>query len=153
MSTETPATDVCASKSCGATRFEYDRDPCTRAVCFMPPAAVSAVADQTPDDGLQRRIPRAKEFISEAAMDGIRDINQGRRAAYLVITHDVPKLLADLAAANATITELRTVLDRLVGHEDDPCLLDHHGYCQQHGLSSVPCATAEARKLLGGSDD
>lgn len=40
-----------------------------------------------------------------------------------------------------------SLLKRLI--DDDPCQLDHHGYCQAHGLYSPPCPHAEAKKLLG----
>ena len=41
------------------------------------------------------------------------------------------------------------VLRFLVENEDQPCRLDHHGLCQEHGLSQPPCATAMGRRLLG----
>lgn len=43
--------------------------------------------------------------------------------------------------------EARALLARFV--DDEPCLPDHHGYCQNHGLSPAPCRNAEARRLLG----
>lgn len=39
----------------------------------------------------------------------------------------------------------------LVGslHSDTPCSLDHHGYCQEHGLpGAIPCPDGEARKFI-----
>jgi hypothetical protein len=39
----------------------------------------------------------------------------------------------------------------LVGslHYDSECSLDHHGYCQEHGLpGAIPCPDGEARKFI-----
>jgi hypothetical protein len=47
------------------------------------------------------------------------------------------------------LDEAHVLLRRLVEHEDTPCVIDHNGYCQAHGLRSPPCAVAEARRLLG----
>jgi hypothetical protein len=34
-------------------------------------------------------------------------------------------------------------------HDDSPCHLDHHGYCQEHGLPQPgPCPERQARVLL-----
>lgn len=46
------------------------------------------------------------------------------------------------------LTTALELLERLVDHEDGPCVIDHNGYCQEHGLSSAPCATATARAFL-----
>lgn len=43
------------------------------------------------------------------------------------------------------ITELRTALKALV--DPNPCRLDHHGHCQEHGCCP-PCVNAEARRVL-----
>ena len=42
------------------------------------------------------------------------------------------------------------LLRELVGHETDPCRLDHHGYCQEHpgGFNDAGCTTRRARELL-----
>lgn len=33
--------------------------------------------------------------------------------------------------------------------DDSPCSLDHHGYCQEHGLpGAIPCPDGEAQRLL-----
>lgn len=53
-----------------------------------------------------------------------------------------------LAMAETDRDDTRALLRRLVAHEDDPCELDHHGYCQTHGLHSPPCAVRVARKHL-----
>ena len=41
------------------------------------------------------------------------------------------------------------LLDALT--DDEPCRVDHHGYCQEHGAQEVDgeCANAVARRLLG----
>ena len=41
--------------------------------------------------------------------------------------------------------ELAEALDRMT--DDEPCRLDHHGYCQEHSLTA-PCHTAVALGLL-----
>jgi hypothetical protein len=35
--------------------------------------------------------------------------------------------------------------------DDEPCRLDHEGYCQTHGVSR-PCRVVTARTLLAGDD-
>lgn len=51
------------------------------------------------------------------------------------------------AGVDAAMALLRPVVDAL--HDDSPCRLDHHGYCQEHGLPGpVPCPDGEARRLL-----
>ena len=42
-------------------------------------------------------------------------------------------------------------LERLVDNE--PCSLDHHGFCQAHGVSAAPCAMAQAREALLQSEE
>lgn len=38
--------------------------------------------------------------------------------------------------------------------DDDPCDLDHHGYCQTHNwLEPGECNVARARRLLGGGEN
>lgn len=46
------------------------------------------------------------------------------------------------------IAPLRELLAQLV--DEDPCRLDHHGYCQAHSLHSPPCPHQVAKELLGG---
>lgn len=48
------------------------------------------------------------------------------------------------------IRVLLDVLHDLVDHEDSPCVLDHHGDCQEHPGSGIDgeCTTARARRLL-----
>ena len=44
---------------------------------------------------------------------------------------------------------LEALLHAFVDHEDQPCSLDHHGYCQEHdSFSEGRCKVAEARELL-----
>ena len=50
---------------------------------------------------------------------------------------------------NAQLAEAATLLGHFVDHEDQPCRLDHHGACQEHGGSSLrPCDVAAGRELL-----
>jgi hypothetical protein len=44
------------------------------------------------------------------------------------------------------ITQAFALLARYV--DDEPCRIDHDGYCQAHSLSEQPCRNAEARRLL-----
>lgn len=44
--------------------------------------------------------------------------------------------------------ETRALLARFV--DDEPCALDHHGYCQNHGLSEQPCRNVAAKAHLHG---
>jgi hypothetical protein len=46
-------------------------------------------------------------------------------------------------------SELRAALLQLVAHEDQPCVIDHHGDCQEHSCTGGPCSVAHARQLLG----
>lgn len=48
--------------------------------------------------------------------------------------------------ADAALDVTRPLIDSL--YDDSPCSLDHHGYCQAHGLSGSPCADAQAREFL-----
>ncbi len=61
------------------------------------------------------------------------------------------ELVEVVNAQEAEIAAARALLHRLVDHEDIGCMLDHHGYCQEHGLSAAPCAVAEARRHLAGT--
>lgn len=58
---------------------------------------------------------------------------------------------AELAEARAEIERLRQLLFLFVGHEDEPCYFDHHGYCQEHpGAQDIfQCAVSIARQHLG----
>ncbi len=49
--------------------------------------------------------------------------------------------------AAADQSAMLNVLGRLVDHQDDPCVPNHHGDCETH-LSSRPCAVKEGRELL-----
>lgn len=50
---------------------------------------------------------------------------------------------------NAQLAEATTLLGHFVNHEDQPCRLDHHGACQEHGGSSLRrCDVAAGRELL-----
>lgn len=65
------------------------------------------------------------------------------------------RILADVLRADGAATRLqrrliraRALLQRFVDHDDEPCNVDHNGYCQAHGLSSAPCKIAEARTFI-----
>ena len=45
------------------------------------------------------------------------------------------------------IEQLEELLGKLI--DDEPCRLDHHGYCQTHRLEEN-CSVARARELIGG---
>lgn len=53
-------------------------------------------------------------------------------------------------AAERQFAEAIALLRRLT--DDDPCQLDHHGYCQTHRLSEQPCVNAEALHLIAAWD-
>ncbi len=47
------------------------------------------------------------------------------------------------AALDATVPLVESL------HSDTPCSLDHHGYCQEHGLpGALPCPDEAARKFI-----
>jgi len=75
------------------------------------------------------------------------------RAAVDSVTPPGWQSVGDLHAAYVDVLarweRAEALLYRLVGHEDGPCVLDHHDYCQAHGLHEPPCAVVEARRLLG----
>lgn len=61
----------------------------------------------------------------------------------------IRELGAEIARLRGQRDELATLLGWHVDAEDDPCRLDHHGYCQAHGsLEDGPCRTAASRELL-----
>lgn len=60
------------------------------------------------------------------------------------------------AGVRAALGVAVPLLDEL--HNDEPCALDHHGYCQTHGLPQPgPCPDGEIQKFIAvakeGSDD
>jgi hypothetical protein len=53
---------------------------------------------------------------------------------------------------DAAMDLMRPMVETL--HNDTPCALDHHGYCQEHGLPGMaPCPDGEARKLLKATEE
>lgn len=48
------------------------------------------------------------------------------------------------------VARLETALAALV--DDSPCRYDHHGDCQEHGLSPRPCRMEVARRLVEGKE-
>lgn len=53
---------------------------------------------------------------------------------------------------DAALEQTLPVVEAL--HDDSPCSLDHHGYCQEHGLPGpIPCPDARARELLAAVRD
>ena len=58
-----------------------------------------------------------------------------------------PRCWTDLAEENA---RLRKLLIDFLAVNDEPCRLDHHGYCQAHWLhSAADCPVARARTAIG----
>lgn len=47
-----------------------------------------------------------------------------------------------LAALETAVPLLEAYVD------DEPCVLDHHGYCQSHGLSEAPCINTRVKEFL-----
>ena len=58
---------------------------------------------------------------------------------------DVFRLLDHIDGLTELARELAEALDRIT--DDEPCRLDHHGYCQEHSLTA-PCHTAIAISIL-----
>lgn len=62
---------------------------------------------------------------------------------------DVQTALVDNARLRKYLAEAATLLGHFVDHEDQPCRLNHHGACQEHGGSSLrPCDVAVGREWL-----
>lgn len=60
---------------------------------------------------------------------------------------DTPQAMWWRAGADAALDVAAPLLDDLA--DDEPCTLDHHGYCQMHGLPQPgPCPDGTARKLI-----
>lgn len=104
-----------------------------------------------------RRLRQAYASLTVAfdAMCGERDqARTDQEATAERLTVEADRLRAAWESAWAERNEARGLLYRFVDHDDEPCWLDHHGYCQAHGLSNGPCRVAEARRILGlGPDD
>lgn len=68
--------------------------------------------------------------------------------------HRDRRFAGDLALRHLRVEadELRALVARLVEPYDDPCLLDHHGYCQAHNLHSPPCPAQVAKELLAAAE-
>lgn len=90
--------------------------------------------------------------ISDLHMDDRHIASVGHNLK--VVSHTAPEgmtpreLMANarlIAAAPRLLEALRGVL---IGVGDDPCRLDHDGYCQAHDVSK-PCNVASAREALG----
>lgn len=63
------------------------------------------------------------------------DVLEGRRSWAIVCTDALER-------ARRLEEALRLFVD------DEECRYDHHGYCQEHGVT-MPCRNAVARALLG----
>lgn len=50
-----------------------------------------------------------------------------------------------LAALEVAVPLLEAYVD------DEPCELDHHGYCQSHGLSEAPCINERTKAFLAAA--
>lgn len=82
----------------------------------------------------------AKELLA-------RNVELGTRADNSVARCE--DLEDELERLRAQLAEATTLLGHFVDHEDQPCRLDHHGACQEHGGSSLrPCDVAAGREWL-----
>lgn len=82
----------------------------------------------------------AKELLARNVEFGTRADNAEAKCEDL--EDEVERLREQIADATA-------LLGHFVDHEDQPCRLDHHGACQEHGGSSLrPCDVAAGRALL-----
>ncbi|MGW2213251.1 hypothetical protein [Streptomyces sp. NPDC001781] len=71
--------------------------------------------------------------------DGLRDDNQ-------------PYVLYEAwkRGVDSVLGVVVPLLDEL--HDDEPCVLDHHGYCQMHGLPQPgPCPDAVATEFIAAA--
>lgn len=59
---------------------------------------------------------------------------------------DRPEAIWWRRGVDAALAVMRPAVDAL--HYSGPCSLDHHGYCQEHGIGSIPCPDGEAQRLL-----
>ena len=79
--------------------------------------------------------------------DGFRRGKLGAEPYHVHFTADIKTLLTALDAANEQVRELEDILRNFV--DDEPCVKDHHGFCQTHDCSD-PCDNAEALRILEG---
>lgn len=75
----------------------------------------------------------------------LRDENERLRSALREAASDFAMSLQIDKQKDARIEQLTMALQGVV--DDEPCWLDHHGYCQTHGLGN-PCEMAIARAAL-----
>lgn len=89
------------------------------------------------------------ERLTASISRDLREKAWGRYAPLMCEAADqLDALLILLTAAENGWDEARMLLRRYV--DDEPCALDHHGYCQNHGLSERPCRNVAAIEHLGG---
>lgn len=77
----------------------------------------------------------------------LRADNERLREALREAASDFQMSLQIDKQKDAKIEQLTEALRGVV--DDEPCWLDHHGYCQTHGLGN-PCEMAIARAVLEG---
>lgn len=96
---------------------------------------------------LQERYRVAAEQCQRAATQGdelihaIADL-KGKLERQIQMTEDI---LEAHRAEQCRAAQLRLALNELI--DDEPCQLDHEGFCQTHGISK-PCSMVQARKAL-----
>lgn len=70
------------------------------------------------------------------------------RIQWKVLRHDGSEMCTAWSEEDADdIVAAFDILADIV--DDDPCRLDHHGYCQTHGwLNETPCPYGRAREII-----
>lgn len=80
-----------------------------------------------------------------------------RSIAGHLMTHPVLEWFREVRSQQDRAEKAETLLGFFVDHEDQPCRLNHHGACEEHGGSELrPCDVAAGRELLArvrGGDD
>lgn len=103
----------------------------------------------TPETRRLLEIERAKV----EAMEGEWERQATARVEELVATAEefgLGHITTDTTDLRAVLAENEAMRHVLWGRlDDEPCDIDHNGYCQAHGLSSPPCWQTEARRLVG----
>ncbi|MFI5808371.1 hypothetical protein [Streptomyces sp. NPDC051561] len=84
-------------------------------------------------------------YIGESTRSEIQYAQQlGRPIRYSIEAAPSDPDSAVLAEALALVRDL---------HQPEPCHLDHHGYCQEHGWTDTDCPHARAAQLLHRLDN
>jgi len=101
-------------------------------------------------------LARAYEYLSAARTEAhnIQALQRhGDRAHAAERISDLVAWLASLdtteepSGLRADNERLRAIVTQLADSDDEPCVYDHHGYCQTH-LVGKPCLIAAARETI-----